>query len=127
VCFWKKSMACVNIVQWYSSISSFKVFIVCLINAKLYLFIFAFTRDHDAHSFVLSIFLFHYVLHVMISSNYLKGFSKVGWSLRYSKGVFIISHILFSMIEIKVYSIIVSKVFGVTIVIKKKIHCKIDV
>ncbi len=37
-------------------------------------------------------------------------------SLGYSKGVFIISHILSSMFEIKVYSIIISKVFGVTIV-----------
>ncbi len=38
-------------------------------------------------------------------------------SLGNSKGIFIISHILSSMIEIKVYSIIVSKVFGVTIVV----------
>jgi hypothetical protein len=46
----------------------------------------------------------------------LKGYSKVGF-LGYSKGVFIILHILFSMFEIKVYSIIISKVFGVTIVV----------
>jgi hypothetical protein len=38
-------------------------------------------------------------------------------SLGNSKGIFIISHILFSMLEIKVYSIIISKVFGVTITI----------
>jgi hypothetical protein len=33
----------------------------------------------------------------------------------YSKGFFIISHILSSMLETNVYSIIDSKVFGVTI------------
>jgi hypothetical protein len=31
------------------------------------------------------------------------------------------------MLEIKVYSIIISKVFGVTIAIKKFCHCKINV
>jgi hypothetical protein len=36
-------------------------------------------------------------------------------------------HILFIMLEIKVYSIIVSKVFGVTIVVNFFCHCKIDV
>jgi hypothetical protein len=38
-------------------------------------------------------------------------------SLGNSKGVFIILHILSNMLEIKVYSIIVSKVFGVTIAV----------
>jgi hypothetical protein len=38
-------------------------------------------------------------------------------SLGYSKDVFIISHILSNMLEIKVYSIIVSKVFDVTIIV----------
>jgi hypothetical protein len=38
-------------------------------------------------------------------------------SLGYSKGDFIILHILFSVLEIKVYSIIFSKVFGVAIVV----------
>jgi hypothetical protein len=38
-------------------------------------------------------------------------------SLGYSKGVLIISHILFNMLKIKMYSIIVSKVFGVTTVV----------
>jgi len=38
-------------------------------------------------------------------------------SLGNSKGIFIISHILSSMLEIKVYSIVISKVFGVTITI----------
>ncbi len=42
-------------------------------------------------------------------------------SFEYSKGFFVNSHILSSMLEIKVYSIIVSKVFGMTIVVKKKI------
>ncbi len=53
--------------------------------------------------------------HILISNNCLSGFNRVG-SLGYSKGIFIISHILSSMLEIKVYSIIVSKVFGVIIV-----------
>jgi len=35
-------------------------------------------------------------------------------SLGYSKAFIVISHILFSMLEINVYSIINSKVFGVT-------------
>jgi hypothetical protein len=38
-------------------------------------------------------------------------------SLGNSKGAIIISHILSNMLEIKVYSIIVSKVFGVIIVV----------
>jgi len=92
------------------------MFTVCLSNIRLSLLIFAFTHCHAAHSFVLSICFFHFDPHVLISSNYLRGSSKVG-SLRYSKGVFIILHILSSMLEIKVYSIIVSKVFGVTIVV----------
>jgi len=37
--------------------------------------------------------------------------------LEIPKAFFIILHILFHMLEIKVYSIIVSKVFGVTIAI----------
>jgi len=37
--------------------------------------------------------------------------------LEYSKGFFVNSHILSNMLEMKVYSIIVSKVFGVTIVV----------
>jgi hypothetical protein len=36
-------------------------------------------------------------------------------SFGYSKGFFVISHIISSMLEINVYSIIDSKVFGVTI------------
>ncbi len=107
-------MACVNIVEWQSSIFSFVMFTIFLSNVRLSLTIFTFTHCHVAHSFVLSISFFHSDPHVLISSNYLNRPSKVG-SLGYSKGVFIISHILFSMLEIKVYSIIVSKVFGVTI------------
>ncbi len=83
---------------------------------KIFLSIFAFAHHHAAHSFVLSICFSHFNPHVLIFSNYLRGFSRVG-SFEYSKGVFIISHILFSMFEIKVYLIIVSKVFGVTIAV----------
>ncbi len=56
-----------------------------------------------------------------------KGFSNVG-SLGYSKGFFVISHILFSMLEIKVYQIVVSK--GVQCDHSCKFsfcQCKIDV
>ncbi len=85
-------------------------------NVRFYLSIFTFAHHHAAHSFVLSICFSHSNPHVLISSNYLRRFSRVG-SLGYSKAIFIISHILFSMLEIKVYSIIVSKVFGMTIVV----------
>jgi hypothetical protein len=61
-------------------------------------------------------FFFHYDPHVLIFSNYLRGSSKVR-SLGYSKGVFIILHILSNMLEIKMYSIIVSEMFGVTIAV----------
>ncbi len=92
------------------------MFIVCLSNVRFSLSIFAFAHRHAAHSFVLLIFFFHSDPHVLIFCNYLRGFNKVG-SFQYSNGVFIILHILFSTFEIKVYSIIVSKVFGVTIAV----------
>ncbi len=87
------------------------MFIICLNNVRFSLSIFAFIHHHVAYSFFV-----HFDPHVMISSNYLKGSSRVG-SLGYSKDVFIISHILSNMLEIKVYSIIVSKVFDVTIIV----------
>jgi hypothetical protein len=39
-------------------------------------------------------------------------------SFGYSKGFFVISHIIFSILDINVFSIINSKVFGVTIIDK---------
>jgi len=60
--------------------------------------------------------LFHFVPHVLISSKFLTGFTQVG-SLGYSKGFVVILHILSSMFEFNVYSIIVSKVFSVTILV----------
>ncbi len=92
------------------------MFIICLSNARLSLFIFAFAHCHATHSFVFSICFFHSYPHVLISSNYFKGSSRVG-SFGNSKVVFIILHIPSSMFEIKVYLIIMSKVFGVTITI----------
>ncbi len=92
------------------------MFIVCLSNAILSLSVFTFTHHHTTHSFVLSNFFSHYDPHVLICSKYFKGSSRVG-SLGNSKSIFIILHILFHILEIKVYSIIVSKVFGVTIAI----------
>ncbi len=89
------------------------MFTVCLNNVRLSLLIFAFTHHHATHSFVLSKKFSHYDPHVLISSNYSPS-SKVGF-LGYSKGVLIILHIISSMFDIKVYSIIISKVFGVTI------------
>ncbi len=50
----KKSMACVNIAQWQSSISSFGMFIIFLNNVRLSLSIFTFAHCHVPHSFVLS-------------------------------------------------------------------------
>jgi hypothetical protein len=90
--------------------------IVVFSNARLSLSIFTFAHRHDAHSIVLSICLFHYVPHVLISSKLFRGLSKVG-SLGYSKGFDVILHILSSMFEINVYLIIVFKVFGVTILV----------
>jgi len=92
------------------------MFIVCLSNVGLSLSIFAFTLHHVAHSFVLSICFFHFDPHILIF-NYLSGSSRVG-SLGYSKGGFIILHILSNMFKIKVYSVIISKVFGLTIGVK---------
>jgi hypothetical protein len=46
------------------SISSFEMFTICLSNARPYFFILAFAHHHVAHSFVLSIALFHFVPHV---------------------------------------------------------------
>jgi hypothetical protein len=76
--------------------------------------IFAFAHRHATHSFVLSICFFLINPHILISSNYLSESSKVG-SFGYCKGDFIILQILFSMFEIKMYSIIVLKVCSVTI------------
>ncbi len=90
------------------------MFIISLNNVRLSLSIFAFIRCHATHSIVLSIFLLHFVPHVLISSNFFRGSNKVG-SLGYSKSFVVISHILLSMLEINVYSIIISKAFGVTI------------
>ncbi len=110
----KKSMACVNIAQLQSFISSLEMFIVYLSNARFFLFIFAFAHHHVAHSFVLSIVLFYFVPHVLIFSNYQKGISQVS-SVGYSKDFFVISHILLNMLEINVYSVINSKVFGLIV------------
>jgi hypothetical protein len=92
------------------------VFTFFLNNVRLSLSIFTFAHHHAAHSIVLSIYFFHFVPHVLISSKFLRGFNKVG-SLGYSKGFVVISHILSNMIEINVYTIIVSKVFSVTILV----------
>jgi hypothetical protein len=67
------------------------------------------------HLFCQCVF-FHSDLHVLISNNYLRGSSRVG-SLGNFEGIFIILHIVSCMLEIKVYSIIVSNLFGVTIVV----------
>jgi hypothetical protein len=90
------------------------MFTISLSNAKLSLSIFAFAHRHATHSVVFSICLFHYVPHVLICNKFFKGSSKVGY-LGYSKGFVVILHIISNMLEINVYSIIVSKVFGVTI------------
>ncbi len=67
-------------------------------------FVFAFTHCHVAHSSILSIALYNFVLHVLISNKCQKGTSQVS-SLKYSKGFFVISHILSNKLEINVYSI----------------------
>jgi hypothetical protein len=84
-----------------------------LSNERLSLSIFTFAHRHVAHSTVLLICIFHYVPHVLISSKFFRGPSKVGF-LGYSKGFVVISHILLNMLENNVYSIIISKVFSMT-------------
>ncbi len=109
-----KFMACVNIAKLQSSISFLEMFLVCLNNARLSLLILAFAHRHATHSSILSIALFHYFPHVLISSKCQKGTSQMS-SLGYSIVFFVISHILSSMLEINIYSIMHSKVFGVII------------
>ncbi len=82
--------------------------------ARIFLSIFAFTHCQATRSFVLSIVFFHYVPHVLISSKCLRGNHRVS-SLGHSQGFVVISHILSNMLEISIYSIIDSNVFGVKI------------
>ncbi len=86
----------------------------CHATHSVVLSIFAFAHRHATHSIVLSISFFQFVPHVLIFSKFFRGSSKVG-SFGYPKSFVVISHILFSMLEINVYSIIVFKVFGETI------------
>jgi len=88
------------------------MFTISLSNAKLSLFILAFAHHHVAYSFVLSIALFHFVPHVLISNKCWRGTNWMS-SLRYFQGFVVISHIVSNILEIKIYSIIDSKVFGV--------------
>ncbi len=74
---------------------------------KIFLSIFTSPHCHVAHSFVLLIFFFHFDPHVLISNNFLRGFSRVGF-LGYSKGVFIISLIIY----INLVSLSVTEVLG---------------
>ncbi len=84
------------------------MFTISLNNVRLSLSIFALVHPHAAHLVVLSICLFHFVPHILISSKFFRGSSKVG-SLGYSKGFVVILHILSNLLEINVYSIIVLK------------------
>jgi hypothetical protein len=124
----KKSMACVNIAKFLSSISSLEMCMVYLNNVKLSLSTFALTHRHVAHSSILSITLSHFVPHVLISNKCQRRSNLVSF-LRYSNSFFVILQILFNMLEINVYSIIDSKVFSVTFgvnsllpTIKKRFH-----
>jgi hypothetical protein len=111
--FLKKSMACVNIAKMWSSISSLELCIVYFINVRFSLSIFTLPHCHATHSIVLLITIFHYVPHILILNKCRRGSSLVS-SLRYSNDFFTISQILSNMLEINVYSIINSKMFGVT-------------
>ncbi len=73
-----------------------------------------FAHHHATHSFVLSIALFHFVPHVPILAN--AGGGLIGCHFLDISKVLLSFHIfLSSMLEINVYSIIDSKVFGVKI------------
>jgi hypothetical protein len=64
--------------------------------------------------YFLSISLFYYIPHVLIYGICWEGTNQVSF-LEYSQGFVVISHILYNMLEINVYSIVDSKVFGVKI------------
>jgi len=69
---------------------------------------------HATHSTILSITLFHSVPLVLILKKCLRGSNLILFP-RYSNNFFVISQILFSMLESNVYSIIDSNMFGVTV------------
>jgi hypothetical protein len=72
------------------------MFTISLSNARLSLLIFAFAHHRVTHLVVLSIFLFHYVPHILISSKFLRGLAKLDL-LDIPK---VLLHILSSMLEI---------------------------
>ncbi len=90
------------------------MFIICFIITRFSLSNLAFAHRQVAHSFVLSIDLFHYVPHVLIFSKCWKGNNQVSF-LSHSQSFVVISQILSSRLEINVYLIIDSNVFGVKI------------
>ncbi len=104
-CSLKKSMACVNIAWWQSSIYSLWMFIIFFSNARLSLSIFRFVHHHVTHSFVLSIVFFYYIPHVLISNKCSSGSKQVS-SLGYSQGFVVISHIPICLILMYIQSLI---------------------
>jgi hypothetical protein len=89
------------------------MFTICFSIARFSLF-FSFTHHQAAHSSVLSIVLFHFVPHVLISSKCGRGNNQLS-SLGHLQGFVVVSHILSNMLEISVYSIVDSNMFGVKI------------
>jgi hypothetical protein len=87
--------------------------IICLSNERISLSIFVLAHPHAAHSSILSITFFHFVRRVLILSKYQRGSNMVSF-LGYFNDFFVTLQILSNMFEINVYSIIDSKVFGVT-------------
>ncbi len=102
------------------------MFVICLKNIRLSLSIFAFAHRHTAHLSILTIALFQYVLHILISSKCQSGTNWVSYFI-YSNGFFVISHILSNMLEINVYRITNSMVFSVTIRVNSSCHYRIEV
>jgi hypothetical protein len=91
-----------------------EMFIICLNNARFF-FVYLGIHPSPCRPFIYFVNCpFHFVPHVLIFNKCQRGTNQVS-SFGYSKVSFVISHILSSMLEINVYSIIDLKVFGVRI------------
>ncbi len=110
--FLKKSMALCKhcqIVIFHILGNVYNLFEQCKI-----FFVYLHISPSPCHPFIYCVnYLFHFVPHVLILSKCQRGFNLLS-SLGYSNKFFVILQILSSMFEIDVFSIIDSKVFGVT-------------
>jgi len=96
------------------SISSFGMFLVCFNVARLF-FVYRRICPSPCHPFICFIYYFFpFFPHVFIFSKCWKGSNRLSF-LWHSQGFVVFSHILSNMLEINVYLVIDSNVFGVKI------------